>query len=78
MRTVVVLELFKTEARQVNLCVAQSWAHCWDHFENKNVLVIGEGVLLISEVQGVVLAVVLAITRWSKHHSIWDANRWRD
>lgn len=78
MCTVVVLELFKTEASQINLCVALCWAHCWNHFENKNVLVIGEGVLLISEMQGVVIAIVLAITRWSKHDSIWDANCWRD
>ena len=76
MSTVVVLELFKTEASQINLCVAKCWAHCWNHFENKHILVISEGVLFISEMQCVVLTIVLAITRWSKHYSIWDAYCW--
>jgi len=51
---VFVLELFNTEASQINLCVAECRACCWNHFKNKNVLVISEGVLLISEVQGIV------------------------
>lgn len=53
--------LNKANASDCDLCVAFCRTFLWMQIVHKCLLVVGEGVLLVSEMQGNVVCVVLAI-----------------